>query len=146
MVSRFKHTLEPIVNGGEIGGEIKGEHGGGIGGENGGDNGGEIYSIGGVCREVNNTVMSTSAYVDSETITQADKAQSSRVPVPLPDDPYIAVRLAHLVDTDTELDPEEAPSEAKELQSLGSRVPLMGEEFEAFETIGTRTDLSHSSA
>ncbi|GKC69473.1 hypothetical protein Tco_1115356 [Tanacetum coccineum] len=45
--------------------------------------------------------------------------------------------LAHLVDTDTELDPEEAPSEAKELQSLGSRVPLMGEEFEAFETIGT---------
>ncbi|GJR79014.1 retrovirus-related pol polyprotein from transposon TNT 1-94 [Tanacetum coccineum] len=30
-------------------------------------------------------------------------------------------------------EPEEAPSEAEELQSLGSRVPLIGEEFEAFE-------------
>ncbi|GKC51413.1 hypothetical protein Tco_1074158, partial [Tanacetum coccineum] len=78
-------------------------------------------------------VMSTPAYVDSETITQADGAQSSRVPVPLPDDPYVAVRQAQLVDIDTESDPEKAPSEAEELQSLGSRVPLMGEEFEAFE-------------
>ncbi|GKC35796.1 hypothetical protein Tco_1048180, partial [Tanacetum coccineum] len=34
------------------------------------------------------------AYVDSETITQADGAQSSRVSVPLPDDPYVAVRQA----------------------------------------------------
>ncbi|GKF26394.1 hypothetical protein Tco_0082288, partial [Tanacetum coccineum] len=47
-------------------------------------------------------VMSTSAYVDSESITQADGAQSSRVPVPLPDDPYVAVKQAQLVDTDTE--------------------------------------------
>ncbi|GKF50586.1 hypothetical protein Tco_0147053, partial [Tanacetum coccineum] len=66
-------------------------------------------------------VMSTPTYVDSETITQ-------------------------LVDTDTESDPEEAPSEAEELQSLGSRVPLMGEEFEAVEPSGTRNDSSHSSA
>ncbi|GKA17204.1 hypothetical protein Tco_0697041 [Tanacetum coccineum] len=35
-------------------------------------------------------VMSTPAYVDSKTITQADEVQSSRVPVPLPDDPYVA--------------------------------------------------------
>ncbi|GKB15390.1 hypothetical protein Tco_0849313 [Tanacetum coccineum] len=42
------------------------------------------------------------------------------------------VRLAQLVDTESE--PEEASSKAKELQSLGSRVPLMGEEFEAFES------------
>ncbi|GKA24555.1 hypothetical protein Tco_0710588, partial [Tanacetum coccineum] len=89
-------------------------------------------------------VMSTPAYVDSESITQADGAQSSRVPVPLPDDPYVAVRQARLVDTESE--PEEAPSEAEELQSLGSRVPLMGEEFEAVEPLGTRTDSSHSSA
>nr|GFD33692.1 hypothetical protein [Tanacetum cinerariifolium] len=34
--------------------------------------------------------MSTSAYVDSKTITQADGAQSSQVLVPLPDDPYVA--------------------------------------------------------
>ncbi|GKC85763.1 hypothetical protein Tco_1141480, partial [Tanacetum coccineum] len=53
---------------------------------------------------------------------------------------------AHLVDTDTESDPEEAPSKVEELQSLGSRVPLMGEEFEDFEPISTRTDSSHSSA
>ncbi|GKD54658.1 hypothetical protein Tco_1288045, partial [Tanacetum coccineum] len=52
------------------------------------------------------------------------KAQSSRVPVPLPDDPYVAVRQAQLVDTDTESDPDEAPSEAEESQPLGSRVPL----------------------
>ncbi|GJX99293.1 hypothetical protein Tco_0356312, partial [Tanacetum coccineum] len=59
-------------------------------------------------------------YVDSETITLADGAQSCRVPVPL--------------------------SDAKESQPLGSRVPLIGEEFEAFEPSGTRTDSSHSSA
>ncbi|GKA22270.1 hypothetical protein Tco_0708232 [Tanacetum coccineum] len=39
--------------------------------------------------------MSTLAYVDSETITQADGVQSSRVPVPLPDDPHVAVRQAY---------------------------------------------------
>nr|GFC30842.1 hypothetical protein [Tanacetum cinerariifolium] len=52
------------------------------------------------------------------TITQADGAQSSRVPVPLPDDPYVAVRQAQLVDTDTESEPEEAPSEVEESQPL----------------------------
>ncbi|GJR70022.1 hypothetical protein Tco_0016087 [Tanacetum coccineum] len=76
-------------------------------------------------------VNSTTAYVDSETITLADGVQSSRMPVPLLDDPYVAVRQAQLVDTKSE--PEEAPLEAEELQSLGFRVPLMGEEFEAFE-------------
>ncbi|GJY72108.1 reverse transcriptase domain-containing protein [Tanacetum coccineum] len=60
-------------------------------------------------------VMSTPAYVDSESITQADGAQTSRVPV-------------------------------EELQSLGSRVPLIGEEFKAIEPLGTRTDSSNSSA
>ncbi|GKE31536.1 hypothetical protein Tco_1450858, partial [Tanacetum coccineum] len=82
--------------------------------------------------------MSTPTYVDSETITQADEAQSSRVPVPLPDDPYVAVRQAQLVDTDNESDLEEAPSEAEESQPLGSRVLLMSEEFEASEPSGTR--------
>nr|GEW37845.1 hypothetical protein [Tanacetum cinerariifolium] len=69
--------------------------------------------------------MSTLAYVDSETITQVDGAQSSRVPVQLPDDPYVAVRQVQLVDTYTESELEDAPSEAEELQLLGSRVPLM---------------------
>nr|GEX35862.1 hypothetical protein [Tanacetum cinerariifolium] len=80
--------------------------------------------------------MTTPAYVDSGTITHADGAQSSRVPILLPDYLYVAVRHAQQVDTDTESDPEEAPSEVEEFHSLGSRVPLMGEEFEAFESIG----------
>nr|GEV50158.1 hypothetical protein [Tanacetum cinerariifolium] len=80
--------------------------------------------------------MSTPAYVDSKTITQADGAQSSRMPVPLPDYPYVAVRQAQLVDTDAESEPEEVPLEAEETQPLGSRVPLMSEEFEAFEPSG----------
>ncbi|GKA52952.1 hypothetical protein Tco_0746267, partial [Tanacetum coccineum] len=70
----------------------------------------------------------------------------SQVAVPLPDDPYVAVRHAQLVDTDTKSDPKEAPSAVEELQSVGFRVPLMGEEFDAFEPIGTRTDSPHSSA
>ncbi|GJU86887.1 hypothetical protein Tco_1294433 [Tanacetum coccineum] len=76
--------------------------------------------------------------------SSVDRAQSSRVRVPLLDDPYVAVRQAWLVDTESE--PEEAPFEAEGLQSLGSRVPLMSEEFEAIELSGTRTDSSHSSA
>ncbi|GKE18940.1 hypothetical protein Tco_1426517, partial [Tanacetum coccineum] len=59
-------------------------------------------------------------YVDSETITQADEAQSSRVLVLLPDDPYVAVRQAQLVDTDTKSDPEEALSKEEESQPLVS--------------------------
>nr|GFC21747.1 hypothetical protein [Tanacetum cinerariifolium] len=90
--------------------------------------------------------MFTPAYVDSETITQANRTQNSRVPVPLLNDPYVAVRHAQLVDTDTESEPKEAPLEAKELQSLGSKVPFMGEEFKAFKPSSTTTDSSHSSA
>ncbi|GJU00957.1 hypothetical protein Tco_1111295 [Tanacetum coccineum] len=88
--------------------------------------------------------MSTLAYVDSETITQVDGAQSSRVPFPLPDDPYVAVRQAQLVDTDTESDLEEAPLEAEESHPLGSRVPRISEEFKASKSSGTRTVSSHS--
>nr|GEY14732.1 hypothetical protein [Tanacetum cinerariifolium] len=62
------------------------------------------------------------------------------------DDPYVAVRHAQLVVTDTKSDPEEAPSEVEELRPLGSRVPLTDEEFEASDPSGTRTDSSHSSA
>nr|GEY18485.1 hypothetical protein [Tanacetum cinerariifolium] len=38
---------------------------------------------------------------------KADRAQSSRVPVPLPDDPYEAIRQAYLVGTDAESEPFE---------------------------------------
>ncbi|GKB96092.1 hypothetical protein Tco_0982229, partial [Tanacetum coccineum] len=64
----------------------------------------------------------------------------------LPDDPYVAVRQAQLVDTNTKSELEEAPSEAEEPQPLGSIVPLMSEEFEASELSDTRTISSHSSA
>ncbi|GJS49801.1 hypothetical protein Tco_0599922 [Tanacetum coccineum] len=40
--------------------------------------------------------MSTPVFVDPEISTQADEAQSSRVPVPLPEDPYEAIRQAYL--------------------------------------------------
>ncbi|GKE51440.1 hypothetical protein Tco_1486596, partial [Tanacetum coccineum] len=60
-------------------------------------------------------VMSSLAYVDSETITQADR------------DPNL----------------EEAPSEAEESQPLGSRVSIISEGFEASEPSGTRTVSSH---
>ncbi|GKB91419.1 hypothetical protein Tco_0963691 [Tanacetum coccineum] len=39
--------------------------------------------------------------------TQADGAQSSRVPVPLPEDPYEAIRQAYIVKTDDESEPVE---------------------------------------
>ncbi|GJR74692.1 hypothetical protein Tco_0087057 [Tanacetum coccineum] len=48
-------------------------------------------------------------------------------------DPYVAVRQAQLVDTETESELKEAPSEAEKSQPLGSRVPFTGEEFEASE-------------
>ncbi|GKC95710.1 hypothetical protein Tco_1161152 [Tanacetum coccineum] len=51
---------------------------------------------------------------------------------------------AKLVDTDIESDLEKDPLEAKESQPLGSRVPLMSEEFEASKPPGTRTVSSHS--
>nr|GEY83461.1 hypothetical protein [Tanacetum cinerariifolium] len=53
-------------------------------------------------------------------------------------------RQVQLVDTDTESDPEEASLEAEKAQPLGSRVPLMSDEFEASEPSGTRTVSSHS--
>ncbi|GKE74609.1 hypothetical protein Tco_1536650, partial [Tanacetum coccineum] len=53
--------------------------------------------------------MSTPVFVDPEISTQADRAQSSRVPVPLPEDPYEAIRQAYLDGTDTESEPFEDP-------------------------------------
>nr|GEZ76080.1 hypothetical protein [Tanacetum cinerariifolium] len=57
------------------------------------------------------------SYVDLKTITPADRAQSSRVPVPLPNDHYVAVL----------------------------EYPLMSEEFEAFEPSAEAAALSSSS-
>nr|GEX11746.1 hypothetical protein [Tanacetum cinerariifolium] len=59
---------------------------------------------------------------------------------------YVVVRHAYLVDINTELKPKEAPLKAEELQPLGSRVPLMGDEFEALNPLVTRTISSNSLA
>ncbi|GKD11167.1 hypothetical protein Tco_1190852 [Tanacetum coccineum] len=61
--------------------------------------------------------ISTSVFVDPKSSTEADGAQSFRVLVPLPKDPYEAIRQAYLDGTDTESDPFEDPidTEAPEL-------------------------------
>ncbi|GJS52831.1 hypothetical protein Tco_0626193 [Tanacetum coccineum] len=51
--------------------------------------------------------MSTLVCVDLESSTQADGAQSSRVSVPLPEDPYEAIRQVYLDGTETESEPFE---------------------------------------
>ncbi|GJX37994.1 hypothetical protein Tco_0251297 [Tanacetum coccineum] len=54
--------------------------------------------------------ISTLVYVDPKSSTQADGAQSSRVPVPLPEDPYEAIRQDG---TDTESEPFEDPTDTE---------------------------------
>ncbi|GKA51953.1 hypothetical protein Tco_0745149 [Tanacetum coccineum] len=61
--------------------------------------------------------MSTPVFVDPEISTQADRAQSSRVPVPFPKDPYEAIRQACLVETDTKSEPFEDPVETETPES-----------------------------
>ncbi|GJV55626.1 hypothetical protein Tco_1456631 [Tanacetum coccineum] len=61
--------------------------------------------------------MSTPVFVDAEISTQADGAQSSRVPVPLLEDPYEAIRQAYLDGTDTESEPIEDPVETETTES-----------------------------
>ncbi|GJW05724.1 hypothetical protein Tco_1568147 [Tanacetum coccineum] len=58
--------------------------------------------------------MSTPVYVDPESSIQADGAQSSRVPVTLPEDPYEAIRQTYLVGTNTESKPFEGEAKASE--------------------------------
>nr|GFA16564.1 hypothetical protein [Tanacetum cinerariifolium] len=87
----------------------------------------KIYNIANTPRKQNtytltvlSQVMSTPAYVDSKTITQTDGAQSSRVPVPLPDDPYVAMYRGTselILDTDSEED-ELGDEDSKEDESL----------------------------
>ncbi|GJU43512.1 hypothetical protein Tco_1200778 [Tanacetum coccineum] len=57
--------------------------------------------------------MSTAVFVDPEISTRADGAQSSRVPVPLPEDPYETIRQAYLDGTGTESEPIEDPVETE---------------------------------
>nr|GEZ12008.1 hypothetical protein [Tanacetum cinerariifolium] len=67
--------------------------------------------------------MSTLVFVDPEISTQADGAQSSRVPVPLPKDPFEAIRQAYLVRTDTESKPFEDPIDTEATKSPHTVAP-----------------------
>ncbi|GJZ78639.1 hypothetical protein Tco_0643476 [Tanacetum coccineum] len=72
-------------------------------------------------------MISSQVFVDPESSTQADRAQSSRVPVPLPDDPYEAIRQAYLDGTDTESEPFEDTIDTKTLESplaIAPSIPL----------------------
>nr|GEY37926.1 hypothetical protein [Tanacetum cinerariifolium] len=77
---------------------------------------------------------------DARSWHMANGAQSSRVLVPLPGDPYVAVRKIQLVDMDTEYEPEEAPSNVEEFQPLVSRAPITDEDFKASEPSDTKTE------
>ncbi|GJZ94085.1 hypothetical protein Tco_0666288, partial [Tanacetum coccineum] len=71
--------------------------------------------------------MATIVFVDPESSTQADGAQSSRVPVPLLEDPYEAIRQAYLDGTDTESEPFEDLIDTETLESplaIAPPIPL----------------------
>nr|GEV90494.1 RNA-directed DNA polymerase, eukaryota [Tanacetum cinerariifolium] len=53
----------------------------------------------------NDRMISTQVFINPEIFTNADGAQSSECPVPLPKDPYEAIRQAYLVGMDTESEP-----------------------------------------
>ncbi|GKA57460.1 hypothetical protein Tco_0756648 [Tanacetum coccineum] len=97
--------------------------------------------------------MSTLAHFDSEIFSQTDEAQSSRVPIPLSDDPIRAVRQPHLVDTGIKSGPLEDLRETEIPQPLASApslVLLSNDpyliEFEASELSDTRITSPHSTA
>ncbi|GJR81238.1 hypothetical protein Tco_0152023, partial [Tanacetum coccineum] len=61
--------------------------------------------------------MSTLVCVDQEISTQADRAQSSRVPMPLLEDPYEAIWQVYLDGTDTESEPFKDPIDTETPES-----------------------------
>nr|GEX28365.1 hypothetical protein [Tanacetum cinerariifolium] len=89
--------------------------------------------------------MSTPVFADLESSTQADEAQSSRVPVPLSEDLCEAIRQAYLVGTDTESEPFEDPeSETPESPYIVAPPTCHVEESKGFGTSGARSTSSDS--
>ncbi|GKD49915.1 hypothetical protein Tco_1278891 [Tanacetum coccineum] len=101
-------------------------------------------------------MISTTMFVDPKICTQADRAQSSRVPVPLPEDPYEAIRQAYLVGMDTESKPFEdlrtespgSPHIVASPTSLPDSTPpaCHVRESKSFDTSGVRSMSSDSTA
>ncbi|GJR38593.1 hypothetical protein Tco_1214277 [Tanacetum coccineum] len=101
--------------------------------------------------------MSTLVFVDPEMSTQADGAQSSRVPAPFPKDPYEAISPDCLVETNTESEPFEGPVKTETLKtphtiasptSLPDNTPptSRAKESEDSDTSGVRSTSSDSTA
>nr|GFA61011.1 hypothetical protein [Tanacetum cinerariifolium] len=101
--------------------------------------------------------MSTPLFVNLESSTQADGAQSSRVPTTFPEDPYEAIRQAYLVEIDTEYEPFEDPIDTEtpespyavaSLTSLSDSTPpaCHTEELEDSDTSGAKSTSSDSIA
>nr|GEW94577.1 ubiquitin hydrolase [Tanacetum cinerariifolium] len=72
--------------------------------------------------------------------------QSSRVPVPLPEDPYEAIKQAYLVWTDIESEPFEAGAETPESPHIIAPPTCHVEELEGSGTSGVRSTSSDSIA
>nr|GEZ80303.1 hypothetical protein [Tanacetum cinerariifolium] len=89
--------------------------------------------------------MSIPVFADLESSTQANGAQSSRVPAPLPEDPYEAIRQAYLVGTDTETEPFEDPdSKTPESPHIVAPPTCHVKESEGSGTSGVRSTTSDS--
>nr|GEV60953.1 hypothetical protein [Tanacetum cinerariifolium] len=90
--------------------------------------------------------MSKPVFVDLKIFTQADRAQSSQVPIPLPKDPYEAIRQAYLVWTNSESEPFEGEAETPESPHSIAPPTCHVEESEGFGTFGARSTSSDSIA
>nr|GEW16515.1 hypothetical protein [Tanacetum cinerariifolium] len=90
--------------------------------------------------------MSTLMFFDPESSNQADRTQSSRVPVPLPEDPYEAIRQAYLVRTDTESEPFEGEARTPESPHIVAPPTCHVEESEGSGTSGASSTSSDSTA
>nr|GEW44251.1 hypothetical protein [Tanacetum cinerariifolium] len=93
-------------------------------------------------------MMSTLVFVDPDISTQADGAQSSRVPVPLPEDPYEAIRQDYLVRTNAESEPFKDPVETETPESphIVALPTCHVKESEGLGTSGARSMSSDSTA
>nr|GEX57002.1 hypothetical protein [Tanacetum cinerariifolium] len=83
-------------------------------------------------------------FVDLESSTQADRAQSSRVLVPLPKDPFEAIRHDYLVGTDTESEPFEDEARTPESPHIVAPPTCHVEESESSGMAGVRSTSSDS--
>nr|GFB54734.1 hypothetical protein [Tanacetum cinerariifolium] len=79
-------------------------------------------------------MMSTLVFVDLESFTQVNGAQSSRVPVPLPKDSYEAIRHAYLVGTNTESEPFKGEARTPKSPHIVAPPTCHVEESEGFGT------------